>query len=1141
MPDQPAAPPLFRAAPVALLRAPLRGWSQRPDWAAVTGPEGFSAADRAACLVVLRGAAADSLFMDALRVASPSLARLVAASVGTVDGRSDAQLRRAALSVLRYELRLRTRCTPFGLFAGVAPARFDAADGSGQVVWSEPPSSRTRVDLDWLFQLIRQLEQQAELLRHLTLYAHTGTVRRGGRLVMTAPSNPGSRAGGTARSEVSVRLTPVVAAALELAGSGATGSEATRPGTTLSGTASSGITGAALAAGLQQRFPEARPGQIAGLLATLVRQEFLITGLRPVLDGGDPLGWVIDVLAAAERSAGRPLPVLAALRAVAADRDRYDLVPPGERAAALSALEDRLRALADTERPLHVDLALGARVRLPRTVADEAARAVDVLWRLAPHGRGVPHLRPYHREFLERYGVDRVVPLAELLDDTVGLGAPAGYEWPPSGRTQEAPYRPADARDATLARMVGGAVRAGAREVVLDDELVARLTAATPVSGPTPRSFQLLGSLVATDQHALADRDFRLVLTSGPSDAEAGATFGRFAGLPGAAEPVDSVLAELADLAFPEVDGAMHLGVAYQPRATRALNLANSRRSARHQVSIGLPPDPGATDVPMEQIGVSATLDHLYAVHLPTGRRLLPHAHNAVVLHRQAPNAARFLLEVGRDAYRMCAPWDWGASVHAPFLPRVRYGNVVLSSAVWRLDELRESTSLGPADWRAAVDGWRQRWRAPERIVLTKFDLRLPLDLSEAWHLELLRDAIAKDPDLIAVETDGGEDRSSGWLRDGAGHAHAAELCVAFVNVTEHHIEAEQHIEAGHHFEVVSSGMSADPEPTAAPARPRTTDPGGDWLYARLYLAGRHTDGFLVEHLPAFLAALPGPVGESIDRWFFIRYRDDADHLRLRFHGPADRLWPQLLPPLRDAVARWRAQALVGRFALDGYEPEWERYGGPRAQAAAERFFTADSRTALALLAAERRHAAGSAAGAEPPWDKEVLGALSVASIAHAFGAAAQPDAVDDPLGRGRGRGAASDRSARYQEPAAAWLSGVPAEPSDLPADFRARRAYWLALIDPAGGNPGLGAHPAGPAILAALADQADQLKAYRAELDHLAERGTLSSPLPRVLSALLHMSCNRLLGPDREAERRAMALARACVIQNADRRRHQR
>ncbi|MGW1291015.1 lantibiotic dehydratase C-terminal domain-containing protein, partial [Streptomyces sp. NPDC002586] len=69
----------------------------------------------------------------------------------------------------------------------------------------------------------------------------------------------------------------------------------------------------------------------------------------------------------------------------------------------------------------------------------------------------------------------------------------------------------------------------------------------------------------------------------------------------------------------------------------------------------------------------------------------------------------------------------------------------------------------------------------------------------------------------------------------------------------------------------------------------------------------------------------------------------------------------------------------------------------------------------------------------------------------------------------------------------------------------------------------------------------AGHLRAYRDQLDALAARGAGWSPLPGVLASLLHMSCNRLLGPDREAELRGHALARTCVTANADRRKHQR
>ncbi|GAA1272948.1 lantibiotic dehydratase [Kitasatospora nipponensis] len=1112
--SQPSEPALFRPAPVALLRAPIRGHLCGPARAAAPPPGPL---DRAACEELLRGAAGDGLFMDALRVASPSLARLVESSARPqgLAARSDAQLRRAAVSVVRYEVRLRSRCTPFGLFAGVAPVRVGEAASAGgsavKVSWSQPATSRTRVDLDWLFGLIQRLEREGGLLPHLPLHAHAGIIPRGGRLVMAAPSNPGAAAGDAARSEVSVRVTLAVTAALALATAGTTG-------------------GAAIAE-LTRRFPQAPPGAAARLLATLVRQEFLITGLRPVLDGGDPLTRVIGVLAEVERSAGRPLPLLAALRAIAADRDRYDAAVPGARRTELAALEDGMRRLADSERLVHVDVALGAEVRLPQAVADEAARALGVLWRLSAPGPGLPPMRGYHRDFLERYGTDRVVPVLEALDETVGIGAPAGYAWPPSARSEE-PGRPADrARDLLLGRLAAAAVREGSREVVLDDALVARLAPAQPDRARLPRSCELFGSLVAADERALSAGDFLLVGGSGPGPAEAGATFGRFAGLAG---PVNE---ELAAIAFPEAPDALHLAVAYQPRTTRALNIANSPRTATHQVAVGLPPDPGAIPVPLDEIGVAATLDHLYPVHLPTGRRLLPHAHHALDVRGQAPNVARFLLELGRDASRMYTPWDWGPAGSAPLLPRVRYGRVVLASATWRLDELREQTGLDPADWPAAVAGWRQRWGAPERIVLTRYDHRLPLDLTDPWHLEVLRDALAKDGELTAVELPGGEDRPNGWLRDAAGEPHLAELALAFVR-------APAPAPATAPGQVPVQGQAAEPVAAPPPRHPgpRLAEPGGEWLYAKLYLSGRQTEAFLCEQLTPFLAGLPSPAKELIDRWFYLRYRDQDDHLRLRFHGPAQGLWRELVPALRTAVREWSAQGLVGRCVLDGYDPEWERYGGPGAQAAAERFFAADSRTALTLLRIARQPAprpgpqAGSAHDGEPGWDRETLAALSLASIAHAVGAApaaqpaappaAPPATVPGPL--------------RHQEPDAAWLAGS-AIGAELPAGFRAQRARWLRLIDPAAGWPALAEHPPGAPLLALLADQADQLRAYRARLDELAAAGESWSPLPRVVAGLLHMSCNRLLGPDREAERRAHALARACVIGNADRRKHQR
>ncbi|MFI5866761.1 lantibiotic dehydratase [Streptomyces sp. NPDC051546] len=134
LPRAPAAHgPYFRAVPAALLRAPARG---RLEGAVRTAPDG-APHSRADCVQVLRTAAGDAPLMEALHVA------------------------RAPLSVVRHEARMRSRCTPFGLFAGVAPVCIGA---SAKVSWQDSPSSRARVDLDWLSRLVRALESDGVLL-----------------------------------------------------------------------------------------------------------------------------------------------------------------------------------------------------------------------------------------------------------------------------------------------------------------------------------------------------------------------------------------------------------------------------------------------------------------------------------------------------------------------------------------------------------------------------------------------------------------------------------------------------------------------------------------------------------------------------------------------------------------------------------------------------------------------------------------------------------------------------------------------------------------------------------------------------------------------------------------------------------------
>ncbi|QXJ22483.1 lantibiotic dehydratase [Actinomadura graeca] len=1105
-----ARPPLFEPWPAGMLRAPVLPAAFRLD--PLPGAPGSPGVEDAARL--LRAAVSDARFMAALELASPDLVRGVRSVLdetenGTATGaRAGGDAVRVALAVHRYARRAATRPTPFGLFAGVTSVAFA---GNTKVVWSDPAGHRVvaRADNAVLARLTRVLELDGAVLWWLRVQTHQLVETHGDRVVMPNPTNPDIDPGSDGRAVTSVRATPVVLAALGLA---------RRP-----------VAVHELAAALLARFARATDDAVLRLVRGLVAEQVLVTELRPRLGPGDRLAETHAVLRRVDREA-------AAAHAGGGDarvgdpevRARLDALDRVVRALPAAEPEEAVRLLRDvrgaanahTNSAVHVDLRLGHRVQLPMDVASEGARAAEVLWRLAPPLLGTPALRGYHAEFVERYGLGRLVPVKELLDADRGLGAPAGYSWPPGPRggagdgdpSQDAPgvRPPGIAR--LLTSLLWDAVRDGRREVVLDDALLDALCEGEHDPDSAPPGFELYLHVVAADEAAVDRGDLRLVVSPNPGSHLDGSTFGRFGDvLPEAAR--GTVAACVRDSARGE---ALPVVVRYEPRHARSGNIARDPGWTDTRLSVGVAALPdsgeeagGPEEIDLDDIAVGASLGGLYAVHAPSGRIVRPVFHNMLNVRTQAPNAVRLLCEIAFEHHQMWSPWDWSAMGAAPYLPRVRYGRTVLWSASWSLEPLRPDAA-DPARFAAALADWRDRWAVPARILATSNDQRIRLDLRDGWDVELLRNELKRGMSLVAQEVPGGEDFADGWFSPGDAARGGGTGG-----------DAARDGEAGYVAEIVLPVRRREPDrrprPTWAPLltdRPRAVQPGAGWLYAKLYMAPERSDVLVRDHLPELVgkaAALGG-----VDRWFFIRYTDPGFHIRLRLHGDAAVLNGPVLSLLHDTVSGWERAGLAGRLVLDAYDPEYERYGGPEAMDAAERFFQADSETAMGLLRLAREH------GLDPV----DLAAIGVTALVHAWGG---PVAADD-------RAAVGTRW--LHDPVAAWMSTT-GPPHDVPPGFRRDRHRRAALIDPAGGWPGLRELPGGPAVLDLLGHRDATLTAYRDVARNLVEPWT---PESRIVGSLLHMHCNRIIGAGGlEREAAAMSLARACALHHAERRRHTR
>ncbi|WP_262401778.1 lantibiotic dehydratase family protein [Actinomadura sp. CNU-125] len=717
---------LYRCGDLVLLRAAPHGELPLPAWPDLSGD---TLEHRAQWRAWLRTVWAIDAVAVAIEHASPVLAQEVR-TVCTAEAPDVRRVRRAVSSVVRYTLRMTSRATPFGLFAGVATASF------GQKLawrWGDAHRAVARVGGPWLTEVIEQLEMTRALFERLHLVANDLCFRRGDRLVVPYPP-PAPRRDSVSSAEVSLRYTAVVEIVIEAA--------------------RSPIRSGELAGKLAAEFPARPLPSIVDMLADLVKQGVLISGLRPSATVVDPLGHVIERLESA-RADGIPQAAgtLRRLRGVRDDLERHNNEPDPVRARDARAVAvSRMRELhPHPVQPLALDLHLDSELVLPHPVAREAGAAAFVLARLTAYPFGTEPWKQFHTRFFERYGVGRLVPVLELLNPDVGLGFPSGY----LGAAPE-PRLPTSARDERLLALAQAAVLDGRDEVVLDERRIEQLAPDEPVRHQSHA--EICFELRAASEAAVDNGDFTLAVTG--VSRGMGTMVGRFVGsLSRAAQ--EQLRDRFARLPTSDPD-ALPVQLSFPSLSPEGANVSRVPELLPHVVSLGEHHAVRGTRIPVDDLAVGCDGERLYLASIGLGRRVdavIPHA---LDLRAHTPPIARFLAEVGKAQDAVLTGFDWGVASRLPFLPRVRHGRTILSPARWLLD----SADLPGQDipwpqWLDAFTEWRTRRRLPETAVLADGDRRLKLDFAERAHLALLRTSLRRTRRVVLEEAADVEDY--GW------------------------------------------------------------------------------------------------------------------------------------------------------------------------------------------------------------------------------------------------------------------------------------------------------------------------------------------------------------------------------------------
>lgn len=968
----------------------------------------------------------DGRVREAIRIASPALFSQL--EVWLRNPRSE-HGSRIEQSLVRYLARMAGRATPFGLFAGVSTGSIDT--WSLAISTDMPLVRTTRLDHLYVASLCAALAQDPVVRSAIRWRANSSAYRVGDAFRYCEAEYRAQR---TEYKLSSVPATPYLEAVLA--------------------SAQCWVDLHAIKRALTSCDPTLSRDEIDEFVSELISAQLLEPELAPVITGQDCLSALLTQL-----RRGGAWAAVNALENVQQDLKRLDAAFPGTEMSVYEEVETTLKTLpaqVDVARLFQVDMArpiddLSIDARLP----SELLRAASALCRMGMVRGASPSLDRFAERFRARYE-EREVPLLEVLDRDFGIG----YDEPTAGTGEAAPlletipllhrgeqaYRDEPGRVFWL-RKLALALANGGCEIDLSERDLDLLEASLPDQRRVslPESFCITAG-IAGDPGNPSSLQF---LVEGVFPG-AGRMLARFCHAVPDLEPRVRALAEAEQALEPN---ATLCEIVHLPEGRLGNILSRPVLRGAELVYLG-----ASSALPRDQILADDLLLSMRGTRFvlrsrSRNREIAVRLTNAHNYSRGLP-LYRFLCDLQMQARFSTISFSWGSFESAPILPRVRVGRAIVSLARWNLDEPILERLRAASDPMWIVGELRRSLRLPRFVCLEDGDNELPIDLENPLSVTSFVALLAKRTVVRLVEMFGADAQRP--LADRSG-TYLAEFQIPFLRTKPSTL-----------------GMKAIASSIAQPL-PRTFAPGSEWAYFKIYAGPTNADHILKAVVAPFARRA---LAEGIaHEWFFIRFADPDWHLRVRFRGDPEKMLALLVPRFLQELAAQVAPSTYWRVALDQYDREIERYGGPATIESCERIFAADSEAVIEILdrlEGEEGHAAR--------WKLVTLG---IDDLFGAFGLSlGERAAVVAEMRRAL--------STEFERPARLEVS--------LSQRFRSERADLEALLE----DP----------RRTALSDAAAIFERRRRKISHSVQliRECAPDALLAITGSLAHMHANRML-----------------------------
>ena len=971
---------------------------------------------------------------EALAIASTDLLEAFEKIDLGCDSKAAKQMRS---SLIKYFIRLSTRPTPFGLFSAVSMGTF--SEKNDIRLDTKNFIKVARPDMEWIYALIKKLEENVYIKNYLRVRFNDFTYRKGNRL-----ENPSKTVlqDGVDHQLTSIRYTNPVR---HIEGKGMKFSPYND-----------------LLKDLVLQNKNASQEQIESFLSQLLENEYLLSELRPPLTNTDVLTYMIDILS--NISVDAAVEYVEKLTTIKNSIVNYSEADNEKGLDNYQSTIELMKDLTSAKNYLQVDMKANLTFNsIDSKLKDDLNEFANALLKLAPDAMLSDEMTTYRDEFLEKYGYDEEAPLLELLDNDKGLGVPAHFNFGVSAKKVFSYPKNAKMHKLRnfLNEQISMCLKEGETTFELSDDHIEFIN--------QDHEKQPINMLPSFELYLLAHpkEEYTFTVSSGIASNAVGKSFGRFGHLFASDETSgltddynkmielceDSIIAEVSEL----------------PSKGRISNVSITKSEYDYVI-------PFSTNLHFEKkvisvndllIGLDYNTNSFYIKSRSLNKRIVA-TMTSMLNPMIGSHASRFLREIS-SIYRTNPLDSLITILESSFVytPRIVYKKIIVKPQSWLLSKSTIGFDKGEkSKFISHLSHYIEQLKVPKYVFLNENDHRLLLDLENSAHLNEIYYTLNKGVGKVVTLTEADFVLLGNLTTNEASERYVTEIVVPFL-LNKPEKKVANQIEAS----AVSTRSDISRNVAVFNQDDLILFPGkSNWLFFKLYGGSTRIDELLCE-----LHEKLESISSLLQKYFFIRYRDPDEHIRLRLHCKDESL-SQVFSNSSKWFEALRSDGLIFRVVIDTYKRETVRYGGLQLIDLAEAHFHYSSQIVISIIRKIRYEGLDI--------DKEIITASFMMIVLKTFG-------LND-----------SEKK-----------TFLGADNKQYRKEFRQNREKFMMAMDDRNDWESIREIASYSEVYIALLKLSFQLKIYAEAIFSCDIKGMLTNPIDRIMKSIIHMFCNRLVG----------------------------